>query len=76
MILIFSFNSISIIIYLTCVILNMTSEEVEDTQHIHLTEEDREVKYIDWIMIPVFTAEYMNVFEGNAQVLNIYSEAD
>lgn len=64
-ILIFSIISISIIIYLTSVILNETPQEVQDEYHISLTDDDRDYKYWDTINIPIFISTFMNVFEGN-----------
>lgn len=65
-ILIFSIVSIGIIIYLLCVIVNMSPKEVEETYHVKLTDEDREVKEIDYLFVPIFIGAFFNVFEGNA----------
>jgi amino acid permease len=42
----------------------------------HLKEEDRDYNQIDWVMVPVFCATMMTLFEGNQQILNLYAEAD
>lgn len=31
---------------------------------------------LDWIMIPIFIANFMNVFEGSQQMLNLYAETE
>jgi len=75
-ILIFTFLAIGIIIYLCINIIEDSPKEVEDEYHITVTEEDREYKYWDTIMVPIFCATMMTLFEGNQQILNLYSEAD
>ena len=73
-ILVFSVVAVIIIIIVTIQIINLSPQEVQDQYHIALTDEDRDYKYWDWLMIPLFCSSYMNVFEGNQQVLNIYSQ--
>ena len=64
-ILIFTFISIGIIIYLSVVILQMSPQEANDAYGTDITDEDRDYNYIDWLMIPVFCATMMTLFEGN-----------
>ena len=40
-----------------------------------LTDDDRDYVYWDWLMIPIFISSFMNVFEGNQQILNLYAES-
>ncbi len=40
------------------------------------SEYDRDYNYWDTLMIPVFCATIMTLFEGNQQILNIYAEFD
>ena len=75
-ILIFTFISIGIIIYLSIVILQMSPQEANDAYGTEITDEDRDYNYFDGLMIPVFCATMMTLFEGNQQILNLYSEAD
>ena len=65
-ILVFSIVSLGIIIYLLSVIVNMSPKEVDDTYHVKITDEDREVKDFDILFVPIFIGAFMNVFEGNA----------
>jgi len=41
-----------------------------------LTEDDRDYKIFDWMLLPIFCASMMSLFEGNQQILNLYSETD
>ena len=65
-VLVFSIVSIGIIIYLLLMIVNMPPKEVEETYHVKLIDEDREVKEFDLLFVPIFIGAFMNVFEGNA----------
>ena len=47
-------------------IVNMPPKEVEETYHVKLIDEDREVKEFDLLFVPIFIGAFMNVFEGNA----------
>jgi len=64
-ILIFTFIAIGIIIYISIAIINMSPQEASQTYGIELTEEDRKYTELDWLMIPVFCATMMTLFEGN-----------
>jgi amino acid permease len=75
-ILIFTFLAIGIIIYLSIVILQMSPQEADDTYGLKITDDDRDYKYFDGMMIPIFCAAMMSLFEGNQQILNLYSETD
>ena len=75
-ILIFSISSIIIIILLSTSIINMSPQQASEQYHINLTSNDRDFKYCDWLMIPIFISTFMNVFEGNQQILNLYSESE
>ena len=75
-ILFFTLVAVIIILYLSIVILNMSVDEANSTYGLHLTEEDRDYKIFDGMMVPVFCAAMMSLFEGNQQILNLYSEAD
>jgi len=65
-VLVFSIVSLGIIIYFLSVIVNMSPKEVDDTYHVKVTDEDREVKDFDILFVPIFIGAFMNVFEGNA----------
>lgn len=75
-ILVFTFLAIGIILYMSIKIMQESPQELEDEYHITVTEDDRDYKYIDWVMLPIFCATMMTLFEGNQQILNLYSEAD
>lgn len=75
-ILIFTFIAIIIIVVICIMILNKSPQEVNDDYGLPLTEEDRTYNSWDWLMIPVFCATMMTLFEGNQQILNLYAEAD
>jgi hypothetical protein len=75
-ILVFTFVAIGIIIYICIVIIGMSPEEANSTYGLHLKDDDRDYVGVDWIMVPVFCATMMTLFEGNQQILNLYAEAD
>lgn len=64
-ILVFTFVAIIIIVVLCVQILNMSPKEVSDNYNIPLTDDDRNYNTWDWMMIPVFCATMMTLFEGN-----------
>ena len=71
----FTFVAVGIVVYLSIDIATKTvGEAVEKYPGLELTEDDRDYTYWDWVMLPIFTAAYMNVFEGTQEVLNLYAE--
>ena len=54
----------------------MSPQEADDTYGLHITDDDRDYKYFDGMMLPIFCAAMMSLFEGNQQILNLYSETD
>lgn len=64
-ILIFTFIAIIIIIVICIQVINMSPQEVNDNYHLPLTDDDRNYNTWDWLMIPVFCATMMTLFEGN-----------
>jgi proton-coupled amino acid transporter len=75
-ILVFTFLAIFIILYLSIDILNDSPQEANEVYGTHITDEDRDYKYFDGMMLPIFCASMMSLFEGNQQILNLYSETD
>ena len=75
-ILIFTFSAIIIIIYLCITIAMKSPEENQNDYGLDITDEDRDYNYWDSLMIPVFSATMMTLFEGNQQILNLYAESD
>ena len=43
----------------------MSPQEADDTYGLHITDDDRDYKYFDGLMIPIFCAAMMSLFEGN-----------
>ena len=64
-ILVFTFIAIGIIIYLSIVILQMSPQEANDTYGTKITDDDRDYKIFDGMMLPIFCAAMMSLFEGN-----------
>lgn len=64
-ILVFTLVAVIIIIYLSIVILQMSPQEADDTYGLHITDDDRDYKYFDGMMLPIFCAAMMSLFEGN-----------
>jgi amino acid permease len=64
-ILIFTFSAIIIIIYLCITIAMKSPEENQNDYGLDITDEDRDYNYWDSLMIPVFCATMMTLFEGN-----------
>ena len=64
-VLIFTFIAIGIIIYMCAVIYSKSPQEVEDDYHVQITEEDRQYNMFDGMMLPIFCATMMTLFEGN-----------
>lgn len=64
-ILVFTLVAIIIILYLSITILQMSPQEANDTYGTKITDDDRDYKYFDGMMIPVFCAAMMSLFEGN-----------
>ena len=64
-VLVFTFIAIGIIIYTCSVIYTKSPQEVEDEYHIHLTDDDRQYTMFDGMMLPIFCATMMTLFEGN-----------
>jgi hypothetical protein len=65
-ILVFTFLAIGIIIYICIVIIGLSPDEVNERYPgMHLKDEDRDYNQIDWVMVPVFCATMMTLFEGN-----------
>lgn len=54
----------------------MSPDEANDTYGTHITDDDRDYKVFDGMMLPIFCAAMMSLFEGNQQILNLYSETD
>jgi amino acid permease len=61
----FTFLAVGLIIYLSSVILSMSPQEVEDTYHIQLKDEDRDYNYWSTSQLPIFCAAMATLFEGN-----------
>jgi len=64
-VLVFTFISIILILYLTSMVLSKSPEENEADYHLDIKEEDRVYNYWDSLMVPVFCAAMMSLFEGN-----------
>lgn len=64
-ILCFTFLAIFIIIYLSIDILEDSPQEANDVYGTHLTDEDRDYNVFDGMMLPIFCASMMSLFEGN-----------
>ena len=65
-ILVFSVIAIAFIIYLTIDIYSLSVEQAKDKYAgLELQDDDRDYVYLDWVMIPIFIANFMNVFEGS-----------
>lgn len=75
-VLIATFIAIGLILYLSGMILSMSPAEVETTYHIKIGENDRDYREFDILMLPIFAANMMSLFEGNQMILNLYAEAD
>lgn len=64
-VLVFTVFAIGIVLYLSIDIATMSvSEAVEKYPGLEMTEDDRDYTYFDAVMLPIFTAVHMNVFEG------------
>jgi len=64
-ILILTFISIGLIIYLCIIIYTKPVDEVDSEYGLHMTEEDRQYKYFDGLMWPVVASALMSLFEGS-----------
>ena len=42
---------------------------------LEMEADDRDYTYWDTVLVPIFIAQFINVFEGGQNVLNLYSEA-
>ena len=72
----FTIVAIGLVMYLSIdIAMKTVSEAIEKYPGLELTEDDRDYTYWDWVMLPIFTAAFINVFEGDQEVLNLYSEA-
>ena len=74
-VLVFTFISIGIIAVITWRIYQLPVDKLKETYNLEMTEDDREYLLLDVGAIPMFSAAMMTLFEGNQQILNIYSEA-
>ena len=64
-VLLFSVLSFAFITYLSADIVNLSVDEANSKYGLHLKDSDRDFKYWDWLMFPIFIANFMNVFEGS-----------
>ena len=64
-VLVFTFISIILILYMSSMVLSKSPEENEQDYHLDIKEEDRNYVYWDTLMVPVFCAAMMSLFEGN-----------
>ena len=60
-----TFFAVIIIIVLCSIIASNSVEENNETYHTEMTEEQRDYKEWDWLMLPVFCASMNSLFEGN-----------
>jgi hypothetical protein len=75
-ILVFAVIAIVIVFYLSVDIATMTVEAAKSKYpSLELESEDRDFNYWDTVMVPIFIAQFINVFEGGQNVINLYSEA-
>jgi hypothetical protein len=54
-----------IIIVISGIIASQSVEENNEDYHLDMTEEQREYKYWDWLMFPIFCSSMQSLFEGN-----------
>ena len=74
-ILIFAVIAIIIVFYLSVDIATKTLEAAKSKYpSLELESDDRDFNHWDTIMVPIFTAQFINVFEGGQNVINLYSE--
>ena len=64
-VLVFTFISVILILYMSSMVLSKSPEENEQDYHLDIKEEDRNYVYWDTLMVPVFCAAMMSLFEGN-----------
>lgn len=65
-ILVFTFIALGVILYMSIHVLSMSPEEVSNKYpDIELTDADREYNTFDGMVLPVFAATMMCLFEGN-----------
>jgi proton-coupled amino acid transporter len=73
---VFTIFGIGIVMYLSIdIAMKPVDEAIEKYPGLEMTPDDRDYTYFDLVMLPIFTAAFINVFEGDQEVLNLYSEA-
>ena len=72
----FTLVSFCLIAYVSYHIYMQPLQTTFEEYGILITEQDRNYKTFDVAALPMFCATMMNIFEGNQQILNLYSEAD
>ena len=72
--LIFTLLGIIIIVLLSLAIANETPEDANNEYGTQIKDEEREYNMVTWDYVPVFAASMNSLYEGNQQILNIYSE--
>ena len=75
-ILIFTLISILLIIYICVEIIKQPLKVSNKEYDLKLKPVDKKIDYWNLPSLPMFCSAMMNIFEGNQQILNLYSEAD
>ena len=73
--LVFTFVAVVLILIITIQIAQKTPQEVEDENHVHISDSSRDFVMFNALMLPVVAATLKSLFEGNQQILNVYAEA-
>jgi len=70
----FTLIGIIIIVILSGMIATESPQEANDDFGTKILDEQRDYNMVSWDYIPVFAASMNSLYEGNQQILNIYSE--
>jgi len=75
-VLFFAGISVWIIMFICLKLYKMPEAAIKVDYGLNITAKDRDYKYWNFQMIPYYLAGSMNIFEGQASILNFYAEAD